>query len=88
VIRFFEDATTGSTRPAQHPPIKQVELFSKYRALIPVQFQEETCPDPGEDIKGSIKRERNTKQRDRQKAKRIMKVENKKPNKLMKPASA
>jgi hypothetical protein len=61
--------------PPGIPPIKQVELFSKYRALIPVEFQEETCPDPGEDIKGSIKRERNTKQRDRQKAKRT-KVEN------------
>ena len=59
------------------PPIKQVDLFSKYCALIPVEFQEETCPDPGEDIKGSIKREKNTKQRDRQKAKR-MKVENEK----------
>ena len=57
--------------PPGIPPIKQVELFSKYRALIPVQFQEETCPDPGEDIKGSIKRERNTEQRDRQKAKRL-----------------
>jgi hypothetical protein len=73
--------------PGIPPSIKQVELFSKYCALIPVEFQEETCPDPGEYIKGSIKRERNTKQRDRQKAKR-MKVEDEKPNKFMKPSSA
>jgi hypothetical protein len=62
--------------PPGIPPIKQVELFSKYRALIPVEFQEATCPDPGEDIKGSIKRERNTKQRDRQKEAKRIKVEN------------
>jgi hypothetical protein len=78
VICFFEDTATGNTRPARHPPIKQVDLFSKYRALIPVQFQEETCPDPGEDIKGSIKRERNTKQQDHQKAKRMKSENNKK----------
>jgi hypothetical protein len=30
------------------PPIKQVELFSKYRGLHLVQFQDITCPDPHE----------------------------------------
>jgi hypothetical protein len=56
------------------PPIKQVELFSKYCGLLPVQFQDITCPDPGDNIKIKIKSERNTKQRERTKAKR-MKVE-------------
>lgn len=49
------------------PPIKQVELFSKYRALIPEEFRNTTCPDPGDDIKMKIKSERNTKQRERNK---------------------
>jgi hypothetical protein len=53
------------------PPIKQEELFTKYRGLLPVQFQEITCPDPGNDIKIKIKSERNTKQRERTKAKRM-----------------
>jgi hypothetical protein len=53
------------------PPIKQVELFSKYRGLLPVQYQDITCPDPGNDVKIKIKSERNTKQRERTKAKRM-----------------
>jgi hypothetical protein len=54
------------------PPIKQVELFSKYRALIPEEFRDITCPEPSEDIKNKIKSERNTKQRERAKTKREM----------------
>jgi hypothetical protein len=61
--------------PPGIPDIKQVELFSKYRALIPVEFQDETCPDPGVIITGGVKRERNTKRRDREQVKRT-KVEN------------
>ena len=52
------------------PPIKQVELFSKYRALIPEEFRDTTCPEPSDDIKNKIKSERNTKQRERAKTKR------------------
>jgi hypothetical protein len=55
--------------PPGIPPIKQVELFSKYRSLLPEPFRDITCPDPGEDIKFKIKNERNTKQRDRKKSK-------------------
>jgi hypothetical protein len=53
------------------PPIKQVELFSKYCGLLPVQYQDITCPDPGDDVKIKIKSEHNTKQRERTKAKRM-----------------
>ena len=62
-------------KPPGIPPIKQVELFSKYRALIPEPFRDITCPDPGEEIKFKIKSERNTKQRDRKKTKIELGVE-------------
>ena len=55
--------------PPGIPAIKQVELFSKYRSLLPVQFHDITCPDPGADVKDKIKQERNTKQRERKKSK-------------------
>ena len=58
-----------SVVPPGIPPIKQVELFSKYRALIPESFRDVTCPDPGEDIKKKIRSERNTKARERKKSK-------------------
>jgi hypothetical protein len=38
--------------------IKQVELWSKYRPLVPAKFREECCPKPAE---GVINRERNKK---------------------------
>ena len=53
--------------PPGIPPIKQVELFTKYRGLIPEAFRETTCPDPGEEIKKKIRSDRNTKQRERSK---------------------
>ena len=58
-----------SVVPPGIPPIKQVELFSKYRALIPESFRDVTCPDPGEDIKKKIRSERNTKARECKKSK-------------------
>jgi hypothetical protein len=57
------------------PPIKQVVLFTKYRALIPEVFCDITCPDPGDDIKMKIKSERNTKQQEKSKKARTMKKE-------------
>lgn len=53
--------------PPGIPPIKQVELFTKYRGLIPEAFRETTCPDPGEEIKKKIRSDRNAKQRERSK---------------------
>ena len=60
------------------PPIKQVELFTKYRNLIPEAFREITCPHPGDEILKKIKSERNTKQRDCNKKMKMSKVEDKK----------
>lgn len=56
--------------PPGVPPIKQVELFTKYRALIPEAFRDITCPDPGDEITKKIKSDRNTKQRERKKTKK------------------
>ena len=57
--------------PAGVPAIKQVELYKKYRPLIPKKWQDITCPHPGEEILNAIKTERNEKQRKRQKDKRV-----------------
>ena len=56
--------------PPGVPPIKQVELFTKYRALLPEAFRDITCPDPGDEITKKIKSDRNTKQRERKKTKK------------------
>ena len=36
--------------------IKQVELFTKWRKLIPEIYQDETCPKPTEEIMKRIKK--------------------------------
>ena len=60
------------------PDIKRVELFTKYRPLIPLQFQDITCPHPGDKAIAKIKSERNTRVRKRQKQKMETKKEKKK----------
>lgn len=46
-------------------PIKQVELYKKWRPFIPVQYREEICPRPSDEVIASVKSERNKKARDR-----------------------
>ena len=72
---LLESPNLNTIKPPGIPPIKQVELFSKYRSLIPLHFREITCPDPGDDIKSKIKSERNAKSRERSKKQRMMKKE-------------
>ena len=60
------------------PDIKRVELFTKYRPLIPLQFQYINCPHPGDNALEKIKSERNTRVCKRQKQKMDTKKENKK----------
>ena len=60
------------------PDIKRIELFAKYRLLIPLQFQDITCPHPGNKALAKIKSERNTRVRKRQKQKMETKKEKKK----------
>ena len=59
------------------PDIKKVELYSKYRPLIPQTFQDTTCPHPGEDILDRIKSQRNKKQQQRQQQKKRKKIDSK-----------
>ena len=43
-------------------PIKQVELYTKWRTLIPdVNDREETCPRPSDEILESVKKQKNSK---------------------------
>ena len=37
------------------PDIKKVELYKKYRPLIPTEYQDITCPYPSEDVLKKIK---------------------------------
>jgi hypothetical protein len=50
------------------PAIKQVELYSKFRHLVPEEYKDVTCPYPGDDIMGKIKKER------KEKAKKQLKI--------------
>jgi hypothetical protein len=52
------------------PDIKKVELYTKYRPLIPNVLQNLLCPHPGDDILLKIKNERNTRVRKRTKEKK------------------
>ena len=40
------------------PEIKQVELYTKFRVLLPTEYQDITCPHPGDNIMNKIKAER------------------------------
>ena len=46
-------------------PIKQVELYSKWRPLIPERYQDETCPKPSDEVIASIKAENREKHKKR-----------------------
>ena len=53
------------------PDIKKVELYTKYRPLVPEEFRDTICPFPGDDILQKIKKERN----DRVREKKLIKQE-------------
>lgn len=42
--------------PPGIPEIKQVELYEKWRPLIPASYQQEMCPDPGVEVRNKVKR--------------------------------
>ena len=50
--------------------IKQVELFTKWRKLIPDSFQDEMCPKPSVEILHKVKRDKAKKAKDKLNAKR------------------
>jgi hypothetical protein len=45
--------------------IKQVELYTKYRPLIPEQYRDELCPKPSDVVIGNISKQQNDKQKAR-----------------------
>lgn len=51
--------------PPGIPNIKKVELFEKFRPLLPQQCRDETCPHPGQDVIEDVKGTKNEKSRNR-----------------------
>eukprot|EP00536_Pseudo-nitzschia_multiseries_P016373 jgi/Psemu1/45970/gm1.45970_g len=45
--------------------IKQIELYTKWRKLVPVEFVDIICPYPGDEVLRKFKEERNRKARER-----------------------
>jgi len=67
-------ATILEEQPAQLVPpglkeIKQVELYKKYRPLIPEKYRDELCPEPEEGVIKRVKEHRNETSRKRKDAK-------------------
>ena len=50
--------------------IKQVELYTKWRKLLPDQFQEDTCPKPTAEILNKVKKDKAKKAKDKLAAKK------------------
>ena len=73
---LLEGFTTVATIP---PPgisaIKQVELYSKFRDLLPQKYQDITCPYPGDAIMLKIKKEKNEKVLKKARTMKIMEID-------------
>jgi hypothetical protein len=52
------------TRPGIKP-IKQVELYKKWRPFVPHQFRDQICPRPTDEVLEAVRNEKNSKARDR-----------------------
>jgi hypothetical protein len=46
-------------------PIKQVELYTKWRKFVPAEFVDEICPKPHDDILKKVQEARSEKNRER-----------------------
>ncbi len=51
-------------------PIKQVELYTKWRKFVPDSFQDEICPKPSTDVINQVTSDRKQKNRERTSKKR------------------
>ena len=51
--------------------IKQVELYTKYRPLVPRIYQDELCPRPSDKVLERISSERREKGRNKRQAKKV-----------------
>ena len=45
-------------KPPGMKPIKEVELYTKWRPLLPKECQDDTCPKPSEEVMTKIKNDR------------------------------
>eukprot|EP00536_Pseudo-nitzschia_multiseries_P018531 jgi/Psemu1/56090/gm1.56090_g len=50
--------------------IKQIELYTKWRKLVPAEFVDIICPYPGDEVMRKFKEERNHKAREQTQRKR------------------
>jgi hypothetical protein len=48
--------------PGLHP-IKQVELYKKFRPFVPHEFWEDTCPRPSDEVVAQVKDESSKKRK-------------------------
>jgi hypothetical protein len=49
-------------------PIKQVGLFQNYRKYLPPRYQEETCPQPSQEVMAKVRRQKQESSRQRKRA--------------------
>lgn len=55
---WFDNIKNDSPQPKDPPgipDIKRVELYEKWRRLVPVSYQQEMCPDPGLEVRNKVK---------------------------------
>ena len=57
--------------PTGLKPIKQVELYKKWRPLLPEEFRDSTCPRPSDEVINSIKERNREKSKLRTKQKKL-----------------
>ena len=68
---FRFHTTPGQHIPAGLKPIKQVELYSKWRPLLPEEFRDIMCPRPSDEVINLIKERNREKRRTSTKQKKL-----------------
>jgi hypothetical protein len=72
-LNRFETMINTKLLPLERPglkPIKQVELFTKWRQFVLEEYKDIICPEPPKEIRDKVKHERNQKQQQHQKSKK------------------
>ena len=57
------------------PDIKQVELYTKWRKLVPDQYQDQICPKPDDSILNKVKKDKAKKAKDKLQAKKQLEAQ-------------
>ena len=68
--KFVKEAVPDPLKAPGLNKLKQVDLFKKWRPLIPPEFQDVTCPKPPEDVMQEVCQERRKKAKDRRQKKK------------------